>query len=221
MTHPRMRVTAIIGSSVLALSLAAPVATAQDDPAAPVNEVLTAFAEGRYGEAAASFCTEMEAEALGGLGQISEFAPSGLGFDLGQLFGALTVDVDDLAVSVLEESGDDALVGIEGTIEVGFDEDGLIALMATMMSSEEAPLDEEAIRGMLPMLMPQIEAMVGGSVEVDEDVAIIREDGVWQVCDDLSSLSDALGSAMGASAAGPADDMPNDDLEDEEVDDGE
>ena len=210
MTSPRTRLLAVAGSMALTMSLAvAPAALAQDDPPTPVNDVLTAFAEARYADASAHFCAEMEDGALGGLAQIEAMAQMGMGYDLDLLFGALAVDVSGLEVGVLEETADDAVVGVEGTIEVGFDEDGLIAFMAAMFSTEDEPLDEDAIRGMLPMLMPQVEAMVGGSVDVDEEVAVVREDGVWQVCDDLSSLGDALASALGTPGVGPSEDMPD------------
>jgi hypothetical protein len=213
MTHHRMRPAVVASSLALTMCLAAaPMATAQDDPTTPVNDVLTAFAEGRYADAATHFCAELEGDALGGLSQIDALAQMGLGYDLDLLFGALAVDVSGLEVGVVEEGAEEAVVGVDGTIEVGFDEDGIIAFMMAMFSTEDSPMDEETIRGMLPMMMPQIEAMVGGSVEVDQDVRVVLEDGRWQVCDDLSSLGDALAAAMGATgadtAAGVAGDEP-------------
>lgn len=219
--HPRL--AAVASGAALTLSLAvAPAAMAQDDPTTPVDDVLTAFAEARYADAASFFCAAQEDGALGGLSQIDALAQMGMGDDLDLLFGALAVDVSGLEVGVVEEGTDEAVVGVNGTIEVGFDEDGLIALVAAMLSTDEAPLDEEVIRSMLPAVMPQIEAMVGGSVDVDQEVAVVREDGRWLVCDDLSSLGDALAAALGAAGtdtraeeatAEPTDQLVEDDAE--------
>ena len=219
MINPRMRVAAVAGSMALTLSLAAaPIAMAQDDSTFPVHEVLTAFAEGRFTDATEPFCESMEAEALGGLGQIGALGSAGLAYDLETLFGALAIDTSGLDVSVLEENADDALVGIEGTVEVGFDEEGIVSFVAAMMSTEGAPMDEETVEAMLPMMLPQIEAMLGGAVAVDEDVRVIREDGVWQVCDDLSVLGDALAGALDGTGGqdDPSDDMSDDDMSEEE-----
>jgi hypothetical protein len=220
MAQPHPRLATVASGLALTLSLAVvPAATAQDDPTTPVNDVLTAFAEARYADAVTHFCAAQEDGALGGLGQIDTLARMGMGDDLDLLLGALAVDVSGLEVGVVEEGTDEAVVGIEGTIEVGFDEDGLIAFVAAMFSTDEAPMDEEVIRGMLPMVMPQIEAMVGGSVDVDEEVTVVREDGSWQVCDDLSSLGDALASALGGAGTDTSDDAaaaePTDEPEDD------
>jgi hypothetical protein len=220
MINPRMRMVAVAGSMALTLSLAvAPVAMAQDDPTFPVHEVLTSFAAGRFSDATEPFCASMEAEALGGLGQIGAFGSVGAGYDLESLFGALAIDTSGLDVSVLEENTDDALVGIEGSVEVGFDEDGIVSFVAAMMSTEDAPMDEETVEAMLPLVLPQIEAMLGGAVTIDQDVRVIREDGVWQVCDDLSALGDALAGAL--DGTGGQDDPSDDPDGVEVVEDGE
>lgn len=206
MTDPRRRVAAIAGSAALSMSLGlAPAAMAQDGPATPMNEVLTAFSEGRFADATAPFCAELEATALGGLGQLDEMMDSGLGYDLGLVFRALRIDTSGLDVAVAEEGTDTAVLDVTGAIEVGVDDDGLVALLSVMLAEGDEPLDEELVRSaMLPLMQDQIDAMLGGTVDVDQQVQVVLEDGVWQVCDDLQAIGDALAGAMGA----PASDTP-------------
>ena len=202
MTEPRMRMAALVGTTALAMSLAlAPVAMAQDGPAAPANEVLAAVAEGRFSDVTVPFCAELEADAFGGLGRIDDMLAMGMGYDLGLVFEALDIDVDGVEVSIIEEADESAVVNLSGSIELGLDEDGVVTLMSVMLADGDEPLDEEVVRTvMLPMMEDQIGTMFGGTVDVDEDVQVVLEDGVWQVCDDLTELGNALMGAMGAPA---------------------
>lgn len=223
MTHSRTRTAVIAGSMALSMSLAlAPAAMAQDGPDAPMNEVLTAFSEGRFADATVPFCSAMEETALGGLGQLDEMMDTGMGYDIGLVFGALSIDTSGLTVDVADEGDETAVLDVTGSIEVGTDEDGLIELLSVMLAEGDTPLDEEMVRGMLPMMQDQLDSMLGGTVEVDEEVQVILEDGVWQVCDDLQSIGDALAGAMGAPTGGApaeADDMTTDDMGEEAMND--
>ncbi len=223
MTNPRMRMTAVVGTMAFSMSLAlAPAAMAEDGPDAPMNEVLAAFAEGRFADATVPFCGPLEETALGGLGQLDEMMDMGMGYDLGLVFGALAIDTSGLAVVVADEGADTAVLDVSGDIEVGVNEDGLVTLLSVMLAEGGEPLDEEMVRGLLPMMQDQLDTMLGGTVEVNEEVQVVLEDGAWQVCDDLQSIGDALAGAMGApmgggpAAAEPADmaadDMTADDM---------
>lgn len=217
MTNPRMRLAAVAGSMALVTSLAVtPVAMAQDGPDAPMNEVLAAVAEGRFADATVPFCAAMEETALGGIGQMDEMLDTGMGYDLGLIFGALSIDTSGLVVAVADEGDDTAALDVSGAIEVGIDEEGLVTLLSIMLADGDEPLDEEMVRSLMPMMQGQLDAMLGGTVEVDEEVQVILEDGVWQVCDDLHSIGDALAGAMGAptgSAPADADTPPDEDGE--------
>ena len=235
MTNPRMRLAAVAGTMALSMSLAlAPAAMAQDGPDAPMNEVLAAFSEGRFADATVPFCASMEESALGGLGQLDEMMDTGMGYDLGMVFGALQIATDDLDVVIVDEGEETAVLDVSGTIDVGIDEDGLITLLSVMLAEGGEPLDEEMVRGLLPMMQDQLDGMLGGTVDVNEEVQVVLEDGVWQVCDDLQTIGDALAGAMGAPVGGgPADagstdsmssddteaDMPDDTMEDDTMED--
>lgn len=232
MNHPRTRMAAVAGSMALSMSLAlAPATLAQDGPDAPMNEVLTAFSEGRFADATAPFCAAMEETALGGIGQLDELTDMGMGMDLGLIFDALQIDTGGLDVVVTDEGDDTAVLDVSGVIEVGIDEDGLVTLLSVMLAEGGEPLDEEMVRPLLPVMQAQIDEMLGGTVEVDEEVQVILEDGVWQVCDDLQSIGDALAGAMGTPVGGASDGagmsdegmddgMSDDSMSDTETDDG-
>jgi hypothetical protein len=222
MTHSRTRTAAIAGSMALSMSLAlAPAAMAQDGPDAPMNEVLTAFSEGRFADATVPFCSAMEATALGGIGQLDEMMDMGAGMSLGLIFDALHIDTDGLDVVIADEGDDTAVLDVSGVIDVGIDEDGLVALVSVMLAEGGEPLDEDMVRGLLPMMQAQIDEMLGGTVEVDEEVQVILEDGVWQVCDDLQSIGEALAGAMGTPTGGAPDepDMSDEGMGDDDMSD--
>lgn len=196
MIGSRTRLTAIAGSMALTMSLAAaPAVVAQEDPVAPVQQVLTAVSEGRFGDATEPFCAELEAVALGGLGQLDDIGDMGLGFDLSSLLSAVAIDTSSLDLFVVEEGAESATVGLSGTVQVGIDEDRLAELMVGVLSTEDEPVDVETVKGVLPLLLPDIESM-SASVELDESIEVVREAGVWQVCDDMTAIVDALGQAF-------------------------
>lgn len=220
MTNPRMRMAGVAGTMALSMSLAlAPAAMAQDGPDAPMNEVLSAVSEGRFADATTHFCAAMEESALGGLGQMDEMLDVGMGYDLGLVFGALQIDTSGLEVVVADQGTETAVLDVSGTIEVGTDEDGLVTLLSVMLAEGDEPLDETVVRGMLPMMQEQLDSMLGGTVDVDEEVQVVLEDDVWQVCDDLRSIGDALASAMGAPGGGAPAEADGAEMPDEMSDD--
>lgn len=231
MTNPRMRMAAVAGTMALSMSLAlAPAAMAQDGPDTPMNEVLVAFSEGRFADATVPFCASMEETALGGLGQLDEMMDSGMGYDLNLVFGALQIDTSGLDVVVADQGAETAVLDVSGTIDVGVDEDGMVTLLSVMLAEGGEPLEEEMVRGLLPMMQDQLDDMLGGTVDVNEEVQVVLEDGVWQVCDDLQAIGDALAGAMGAPVGGgpadagsteamPEDDMSDDTMSDDSMDD--
>ena len=207
---PNTRTRAATLATGLAISvslLTTPVALGQDGPTAPLEGVLTAVEDGRLTDAIGHFCSELQAEALGGLGQLSML--EGLDFGLGiglaldpdLLAGAVQIDVADVALNVTDETAETATVAIQANVETAIDEEGLVALITSFMSTEEAPMDESFAMALLPGVLPLIEEMIVGSFAIDETVDVVVEDGVWKVCSDLDSLADAFTGFVGGEPA--------------------
>lgn len=174
---------------------------AQDGPEAPVQGLISAFDEGRFADATSYFCADLKDQALGGLGQLDALSSMDMGLDFNALLGVIDISVDGLEVSVLDQTADTASVGVKATVSAGIDEDGLVAFLAPMMSTEDAPIDEFTVRAMLPMILPEMEAQLANSVDIDETVDVVLEDGSWLLCSDLTSLASALGGVMGQQPA--------------------
>lgn len=217
MTRSRLRTAAVAGSLAVSLSLAAgPAVFAQDAPEAPLEGVLAAIEEGRLTDATAFFCSELQDQALGGLGQLDMLAGMDLGLDFELLLGAISVDIGDVVLEVSDQTEEAATVRFQAAVETGVNEEGVAAVIASMMSTEEAPMDPSAVEAMLPLFLPDIESELARSLVIDEMVDVVLEDGAWKVCSNLDSLVAAFGGAMGQQGdAEMSDEMSDDEMPDE------
>ena len=99
------------------------------------------------------------------------------GFDIPRTLGVMTLDSSRVTVTESTVGRDVAEVHVGGTLVTTFDPPAVEALFRAMAAEEGQPIEEE--------LLEQTVANVSAgpvALAVDEDVRVLREEGVWKVC---------------------------------------
>lgn len=172
------------------LMLAGPV-HAQDSPEAAVDAVLDAV-EGLQPDAASELvCADYREDTVSLLFPTDDMG--GLpGFDPSVFLEALSVDISDRELELIEEADDWAVVHVNATVTVAIDETvarEFVTLVLGLMSDE---IDEASIEAMTSAML----ADMGSPQSVSADLEVIDEGDGWRVCEDLSVLFDGDSEAV-------------------------
>jgi hypothetical protein len=154
-----------------------------DEPTAVVKEVVDAMQTLDVDAASENFCEEQKSQLNSSLEE--GFAQlEALGLDPDELMDAFQLNFSDLEYEEQSQEGDEAVVHVSGTMSLEFDTDKLREFFRQVSeASGQEVTDQE-----LDFVVGIFESMSGQEAPLDGDVKVIKEDGEWVVCDDLSFL---------------------------------
>lgn len=198
MSATRSRASGLAAALSLTLmgALALPVAAA-DSPEAAVNALIDAVEGGDLESIDALVC-EAERDAVRAMFDPSE--AMGLSAD------DLPIDfhIDDRALEVVSEDGDEVIIRLTGTMSMDVDEAEMETVARAMLEAEMGEVSEEDIEQMLPFMMMAFSQ----TAPVDEDITVVAEGGGWLVCGGLGEepvdegFEDGFGPTMGVPSEG-------------------
>lgn len=191
-----------LGAALVALPGAGLVARAADSPTAAVDGILDALEAKDFAGVGPFICAERREDALASLDVSASLGELPPGVDGAAFMDALTISLDGRSTTLVEETGDTAVVALAGTMRIAIDEAVAEEFVRSVLEASGQPATDEMVGMMLPMLMELFAEGTDMSAELD----VIREDGGWVVCDDDlvdggSTEPDPLPSM--APAAGP------------------
>jgi hypothetical protein len=127
-------------------------------------------------------CAEQRDEIAGQLDLTSLFGELPEGVDGQQLVDAMTITISDRSVTLLSVEGDTAEVQLGGSMSIAIDEAAAREFMRQVLEALGQPSDDATIDGFLPSFL---ESMAAGT-DLGATILVVREDGEWLMCDDLS-----------------------------------
>jgi hypothetical protein len=152
-------------------------------PTEVVKSVVDAMQTLDLEKASEYFCAEQKS-------QLNETLDTGfedleaMGMDPDELLEAFKLKMTDMKYEEKSKDGDKAVVHISGTMALEFDTDKLKSFFKQAAEAAgESVSDEE-----LEFIVGIFEAMGGQEAPLDGDVALVKEDGKWLVCDELGFL---------------------------------
>jgi hypothetical protein len=99
---------------------------------------------------------------------------------------AFEVKTSNMKYEEKSKDGDKAVVSISGKVSLEIDEDKLKELV----KEEAAAAGEEVTDEELDFYVGMLTGMSGEQVEFEQDVEVVKEDGDWVVCDELTILDE-------------------------------
>lgn len=187
---------------LLSLSLVSPAgpALAQESPESAVDTVLDTIEALEFDRVADLVCEAWREPTRESLDISSGFGDLP-GVDAQVFIDALTISVDQREMSLLDQTDDSAVVGLDAIVDVTMDEDVARELVALMLGAMGDEASEENIELFTQMMLSEMQTASALSTELD----VVREDGAWRVCSDLSDLlaGSETESEVGLEAAGP------------------
>ncbi len=181
-TRSRSIVLTVAACLSLGLVPAAGPVTAADGPTAAVDELIDAVEAGDFDAVDALVC-EAERASVREMLDPAE----AMGYDATALMAAITFQVEDRAVELVSEEGDEATVRLTGSMAMdlgGADPEQLARdLLADSLGED---LSDEDIETWLPLVSMSFTQ----SVPIDQEVTVVIENDTWLVCGGLGQPSD-------------------------------
>jgi hypothetical protein len=154
-----------------------------DSTTAVVENVVDAMRTMDVEKATEYFCDAKKSEISDGL-QEGFTELEAMGLDADELLEAFKIDMKDMAYEETSKEGDDAVVRVTGKMSLAFDTEKLKEFFKKASEAAGQPVTDEE----LDFVINIFESMGGQEAPVDGDVTLVKEDGKWVVCDDLSFL---------------------------------
>jgi hypothetical protein len=154
-----------------------------DGPTAVVEDVVDAMQSLDVEKASEYFCAEKKSELSAGLEEgFSELEAMGLNVD--ELLEAFKLEMKDMKYEEKSQEGDEAVVHVSGKMSIAFDADKLKEFLKKAMAASGQEVGDDE----LDFVVNLFESMAGQEAPVDGDITLVKEDGDWLVCDDLTFL---------------------------------
>jgi hypothetical protein len=183
MSPTRYRSAGLAMAASLALTTVGMVApaTAADSPEAAVNQLLDASVSGDY-DAIDTLVCEAERSA------VRSMLDPGEAMDVEMARELISFSIEDRAVEVVDEDGDEATVRVTGTMSMGVGDGDVEEVARMLVEADMGELSEED----LEMMLPFMEMALTQTVPIDEELTVVREADEWVVCGGLgvSSVDD-------------------------------
>ncbi|HKZ86849.1 MAG TPA: hypothetical protein VJ793_24745 [Anaerolineae bacterium] len=150
------------------------------DPTATVKSMIQAIQDKKFDSLPDYVCAEKKDE----LTQQLDFRSSlgGLGFDAQKLIDAMTFDLSSIQYTKVSESGDNAVVKIEGDMKMKVDRDKIKDLIVELLKAQGiAQVTDDMVNSTLDIMAAQLES----GIDMSADVELVKEGGAWKVCSDI------------------------------------
>ncbi len=110
------------------------------------------------------------------------------GIDTATLVEAVRLDVSGLTVGAAVVTGETALVPVGGSLKVTFDKEAMRPILEKLLAVRGTAMSQEQIDALLSGL-----ADYGQDLPLNQQIKVVREQGVWKVCPDVPSPSSLPG----------------------------
>jgi hypothetical protein len=100
------------------------------------------------------------------------------GIDADDLFDAMKIDFENLQATETSKSGSSATVHVTGTAKFSVDPVKFKTIMKQVMEAQGLPTDDATVDGAIAMMS----GALSQTQEIDEDVALVQENGKWLIC---------------------------------------
>ena len=165
-------------------------AAAQDPPEGVVNELLDAIAAKEFDRVGDLACAEERASVVAQFDVAASFTDIP-GLDGEAFLEAFEFGVEDRSVTLLSEEGDEASVDVSATLTMAMDPDAARPFIVTILESSGVEVTDEMVEQGLAAFMSGTEE----GQQLDATVRVVREDGAWLICDDMSAMGNEGGDA--------------------------
>jgi hypothetical protein len=156
-----------------------------DAPVDVVKSVVKAMEDLDVDAASKHFCDARKAELDDTLASGFEELEA-LGMDPDELLEAIKLEMKDMSYEEKSKDGDKAVVGVSGTLSLGFDTEKLRSLLKQVAEAAGQTVTDEE----LDLVVGMFGAMAGQEAPFEGEVELIKEDGDWVVCDDIDFLNE-------------------------------
>ena len=151
----------------------------QSDPAGAVKSAMDAAQSGGLAKLADYTCAAKKndfASLFGGTGTTGGLGALGLTAD--DIAGAMKMEFKDIQTTETSKSGNNATVHVKGTMTITMDPTKMRDLMKKVMQAQGQPVDDATLNG----IMTSMAGSMTTSQALDEDVAVVQENGKWVLC---------------------------------------
>ena len=150
----------------------------QGDPSGAVKGAFEAAQSGGVAKLAEFACAAKKDEIAGMFsGDVGGLGALGLNAD--EVMGAMKMEFKDIQTTEKSRTGDNAVVNVKGTMTVTMDPAKMRELMKKAMEAQGQPVDDAMLDG----IMTSMAGSLSQSQPLDEDVAVVQENGKWVICE--------------------------------------
>lgn len=120
---------------------------------------------------------------LAGIAGSAQLIP---GLDTQALLDAITLDIGQVKLGTASETGDVATVPVTGSVKVTFDATTMRPLLKQVLAQQGTTMSDEQLDALLKTLQTY-----GQDVPVDQTIRLVRENGVWKICQETITAPSA------------------------------
>ncbi len=150
----------------------------QSDPAGAVKAALDAAQSGGIAKLADYACAAKKDDISGLFGGGSADLAT-LGITADELAGAMKMEFKDIQTSEKSKSGDNAVVHVTGNMTITLDPAKMRDLMKKAMGAAGQTVDD----AQLDALMTSMAGSLTTTQALDDDIAVVQENGKWVLCE--------------------------------------
>jgi predicted small secreted protein len=152
---------------------------AGNDPVSVVNEAMNAAESGGFSKLTEYACqaNKDDIAAAFGTGDLGDLSAAGI--DPNELFAAMKIDFQDMAVTPVSQSGNEATVHLKGKMAMTFDEAKIREVMKKVIEAQGMEATDEIIDSAMSMITAQLSQ----TQDIETDMKVLQENGKWVICE--------------------------------------
>ncbi|HEX5014868.1 MAG TPA: hypothetical protein VFV72_12000 [Candidatus Limnocylindrales bacterium] len=150
-----------------------------NDPVSVVNEAMNAAESGGFSKLTEYACqaNKDDIAAAFGSGDLGDLSEAGI--DPNELFAAMKIDFQDMAVTPVSQSGTEATVHLKGKMAMTFDEAKIREIMKKVIEAQGMDASDE----MIDSAMSMVTAQLSQTQDIETDMKVLQENGKWVICE--------------------------------------
>jgi hypothetical protein len=150
-----------------------------NNPVGVVNDAMNAAESGGFAKLTEFACQANKDDIASAFGSADMGALAAAGVDPNEVFDALKIDFQDMAVTEVNQSDSEATVHIEGKLAMTFDEAKIREVMRKVIEAQGLQVTDQLI----DQAMSMVSAQLAQTQDLDTDLKVIQENGKWVICE--------------------------------------
>jgi len=150
-----------------------------NDPVSVVNEAMNAAESGGFAKLTEYACQKNKDDIASAFGSGDLGDLSAAGVDPNELFAAMKIDFQDMAVTPVSQSGNEATVHLKGKMAMTFDEAKIREVMKKVIEAQGMEATDEIIDSAMSMVTAQLSQ----TQDIETDMKVLQENGKWVICE--------------------------------------